>query len=56
MLSDGRDTFLMTGGTIVGAFEDGDVAQQTSGTIGGSSRASRAPRSTTHSSASQSLA
>ncbi len=31
---DGRDTFRMTGGTIVGAFEDGDVAQQTGGTIG----------------------
>ncbi|MEB2590037.1 hypothetical protein SOP87_30900, partial [Bacillus cereus] len=31
---DGRDIFRMTGGTIVGAFEDGDVAQQTGGTIG----------------------
>ncbi|WP_330299920.1 hypothetical protein [Streptomyces sp. NBC_00503] len=31
---DGRDTFLMTGGTISGAFEDGDVAQMTGGTVG----------------------
>lgn len=31
---DGLDTFLMTGGTIVGAFEDGDEAKMTGGTIG----------------------
>ncbi|MDD0976182.1 autotransporter outer membrane beta-barrel domain-containing protein [Pseudomonas fontis] len=31
---DGRDTFLMESGTIVGAFEDGDVATQTGGSIG----------------------
>ncbi|MCL6702358.1 autotransporter outer membrane beta-barrel domain-containing protein [Pseudomonas sp. T1.Ur] len=31
---DGIDRFLMTGGTIVGAFEDGDVAKMTGGTIG----------------------
>lgn len=31
---DERDTFSMTGGTIVGAFEDGDIAQMTGGTIG----------------------
>lgn len=30
----GRDIFLMTAGNIVGAFEDGDVARQTGGTIG----------------------
>jgi outer membrane autotransporter protein len=31
---DSRDFFLMTDGTIVGAFEDGDTARQTGGTIG----------------------
>jgi hypothetical protein len=31
---DSRDTFLMTGGTITGAFEDGDVAKMTGGSIG----------------------
>ncbi|MFU5483904.1 autotransporter outer membrane beta-barrel domain-containing protein [Pseudomonas aeruginosa] len=31
---DARDTFLMTDGTIVGAFEDGDVATMTGGTMG----------------------
>ncbi|WP_095145493.1 autotransporter outer membrane beta-barrel domain-containing protein [Pseudomonas sp. Irchel s3b6] len=31
---DSRDTFLMTAGTIVKAFEDGDVAKMTGGTIG----------------------
>ncbi|WP_160108606.1 autotransporter outer membrane beta-barrel domain-containing protein, partial [Pseudomonas izuensis] len=31
---DSRDFFLMTGGTIVGAFEDGDTAKMTGGTIG----------------------
>jgi len=31
---DGIDRFLMTGGTIVDAFEDGDVAKMTGGTIG----------------------
>lgn len=31
---DSRDTFLMTAGTIVGAFEDGDTAKMTGGTIG----------------------
>lgn len=31
---DSRDFFLMTGGTIVGAFEDGDTARMTGGTIG----------------------
>jgi len=31
---DGLDEFLMTGGTIVDAFEDGDIARMTGGTIG----------------------
>ncbi|UXN72746.1 hypothetical protein N8D56_16310 [Devosia sp. A8/3-2] len=31
---DGYDTFLMTGGTITGAFVDGDYAEQSGGTIG----------------------
>lgn len=31
---DGFDTFLMTGGTITNAFEDGDSARMTGGTIG----------------------
>jgi outer membrane autotransporter protein len=31
---DGLDTFLMTGGTISNAFEDGDIARMTGGTIG----------------------
>jgi type V secretory pathway adhesin AidA len=31
---DNHDTFLMTGGTIKGAFEDGDTARMTGGTIG----------------------
>ncbi|WP_419710719.1 autotransporter outer membrane beta-barrel domain-containing protein [Pseudomonas sp. NFX224] len=31
---DNRDFFRMTGGTIVGAFEDGDTATMTGGTIG----------------------
>ncbi len=31
---DGLDTFLMTDGTIVDAFEDGDIAKMTGGTIG----------------------
>jgi len=31
---DGQDTFLMTGGTILNAFEDGDRAKMTGGTIG----------------------
>ncbi|NCE91155.1 autotransporter outer membrane beta-barrel domain-containing protein [Pseudomonas sp. L13] len=31
---DGLDTFRMEGGRIVGAFEDGDVAYQSGGTIG----------------------
>ena len=31
---DSRDTFLMTGGTIIGAFEDGDTARMTGGSIG----------------------
>lgn len=32
--SGGRDVFSMTGGTIIGAFEDGDVAAMSGGTIG----------------------
>ncbi|MCW1243006.1 autotransporter outer membrane beta-barrel domain-containing protein [Pseudomonas sp. SAICEU22] len=31
---DGIDRFLMTGGTITNAFEDGDIAKMTGGTIG----------------------
>lgn len=31
---DGHDTFVMSGGTIKGAFEDGDQALMTGGTIG----------------------
>lgn len=31
---DGRDVFSMSGGTIIGAFEDGDVAAMSGGTIG----------------------
>ncbi|MCJ0872706.1 hypothetical protein [Streptomyces sp. AP-93] len=33
-LADGSESFTITGGALVGSFEDGDITETTSGTVG----------------------